>query len=237
MKIYKVGLIAFLALFFFSCDKETEGLSRSTYYVAFEILGDNPAIVQVDEPYVDAGFIATEQGKDVSSKVTVNSNVDYEAMGMYKVEYTSPPNVDGLVSRAIRDVIVCNPSVTTDLSGKYTGQAGTYRLALATGAEVPYPGYHATITYLAPGFFQINDFFGGYYAERQYPNYGYAVMGMGGYFALNEDNTITLISSYIPAWGDGLDKLENGKYDPETGEISWGAYYAGNYVFYVKLKI
>ena len=235
MKIYNFLSIAFATLFLFSCDKETENLSRPTYYVAFEILGDNPAIVQVGERYVDAGVVATMQGSNVTSSVKTVSNVDFEEMGMYSVEY-SATNVDGLKSRAIRDVIVCNPSVTTNLAGRYTGQEGTKRFALVTGAIVDYPGYHATITFLAPGFFQINDFFGGYYAERVYPNSGYASVGMSGYFALNTDNTISLVSSYIVAWGDGLDKLENGKYDPETGEISWDAYYAGLYNFHVILN-
>ena len=234
---YIICLIGFLSFFLFSCEKETEGLSRSTYYVAFEIIGGTPTIVQVGEPYVDAGVKATEQGKDVTSQVTFKSNVNSNAMGMYKVEYTSPKNVDGLTSRAIRDVIVCNPSVTTNLAGKYVGLEGTKRIATASGAEIEYPGYHATITYLAPGFFQINDFFAGYYAERQYPQYGYAMMGMSGYFALNDDNTITLISSYISAWGDSLDKLENGIYDPDTGEISWDAYYANAYNFHVIMNL
>ena len=235
--LIKYSLIIASVFFLFSCSKETEGVSRITNYVEFEIKGDNPAIVQVGEPYVDAGVIATLDGKDVTSKVTVKSNVDYETMGMYTVEYTSPENADGLISRAIRDVIICNPSVTTDLSGKYTGQEGTKRINAASGAVTPYPGFHSTITYLAPGFFKIDDFFGGYYAERVYPQYGYSIMGMSGYFALNEDNTISLISSYIGAWGDSLNKLENAVYDPETEEITWDAYYSTYpFVFHVILK-
>lgn len=235
MKIYKFGLIVCAALFLFACEKETEGLSRPTYYVAFEIKGDNPTIVQVGDVYVDEGVIATEQGKDVTSTVTVKNNVDYENMGMYRVEYTAT-NIDGLKSRAIRDVIVCNPNVTTNLAGTYVGQAGTERLTISSGAVIAYPGYHATITYLAPGFFSVNDFLGGYYAERTYPQYGYSVMGMSGHFALNDDNTISLIDSYIDAWGDSLDKLENAVYDPATGTITWDAYYAGSMKFHVILK-
>jgi hypothetical protein len=235
MKIYKLGLFVCAALFLFACDKETEGITHSTYYVAFDIQGDNPAIAQAGEKYEDAGVIATLQGKDVTSTVTVNSNVDYDEMGMYKVEYTAV-NADGLKSRAIRDVIVCNPSVTADLSGRYVTQEGTERLTIASGALIPYPGYHATITYLAPGFFSINDFLGGYYADRTYPQYGYSMFGMTGYFALDEDNSITLISSYLDYWGDALDKLENAKYDPTTGEIIWDAYYAGSMKFHVILN-
>jgi hypothetical protein len=229
-------LIVFCTLFLYACDKETENLSRSTYYVEFEIIGDNPVILQVGVPYEDAGAIAREQGKDVTSKMITKTNVNFEEMGMYVVEY-SHTNVDGLTSRAVRDVIVCNPNVTTDLSGRYTGQDGTQRKTVSTGAIIEYPGFHSTISYLAPGFFYINDFLGGYYAERVYPNYGYAMMGMSGYFALNEDNSISLISSHINAWDDGLDKFENGKYDPDTEIVSWDATYGGgSMIFTVILK-
>lgn len=236
MKIlYKYSLIIASVFFLFSCDKETEGISRVTEYVAFDINGENPTIVQVGEPYVDEGVVATLSGKDVTSTIKVKSDVDYEQMGMYTVEYSSV-NADGLPSRAVRNVIVCNPEVKIDISGKYVGVEGTKRTTIASGAVITYPGYHSTITYLAPGFFQVNDFFAGYYAERVYPQYGYSIMGMSGYFALNEDNSISLISSYIDAWGDSLNKLENGKYDPETGEVTWDAYYAGSMVFHVILS-
>ena len=233
--LYKYCLIIASVFLLAACDKETEGLSRITNYVEFDIQGDNPTIVQVGDPYIDLGVIATLSGKDVTSTVVTKSNVEYKEMGMYTVEYSSI-NADGLKSRAVRDVIVCNPSVTTDLSGVYVGQEGTKRITIASGVEIAYPSFHSTITYLAPGFFQTNDFLAGYYAERTYPQYGYSMMGMSGYFALNEDNTISLISSYIDAWGDGLDKLDNGKYDPETGEITWDAYYAGSMVFHVILN-
>jgi hypothetical protein len=232
MKIlYKYSLIIASVFFLFSCTKETEGVSRITNYVEFAFKGDNPAIVQVGEPYKDAGVIATLEGKDVSSTVTVKSNVDYETMGMYKVEYRSV-NSDGLTSRAIRDVIICNPSVTTDLSGAYTVADGTNRVALASGAKVLYNGYPVSLSKVAPGFFTVSDFFGGYYEKRA--GYGSAY-AMKGYIALNEDNTINMVSSSIAGWGDSLDSLNDASYDPVTGKISWGAVYAGAYSFNVIL--
>ena len=239
MKIlYKYCLIIASVFLLFACGKDTEDVSGITYYVEFDIIGGNPTIIQVGEPYEDQGVNATLQGENVTSTITVTYNdVDYENMGLYKIEYTSLPNADGLISRAVRDVIVCNPNVTTNLAGEYVGLVGTKRNVISTGAEVLYPGFHSSITNLAPGFFQINDFFAGYYAERVYPEYGYKIMGMSGFFALDEDNNINLISSYIDAWGDSLDKLENGKYDPATGVITWDAYYAGTMVFHVVMAI
>lgn len=215
-------------------DDDSAGKTFITQYPKYEIQGDNPTIVTVGEPYKDDGVIAILDGKDVASSVAVNSNVDYKTMGMYTVEY-SYVNKDGFRSSTVRDVIVCNPHITIDLSGKYTGQEGTKRKNLSTGAEVVFPGFHTTITLAAPAFFKVNDFFAGYYAENVYPNYGYSVMGMSGYMALNEDNTISLVSSHISAWGDSLIALKNGKYDPATGEISWDAYYS-SFMFHVILK-
>lgn len=236
MKIYKLGLLAICTLLLFSCSKETEGLSRSTYYVMFEVLGDNPAIVQVGEKYNDAGVVATMDGQNVTAKVVTKSNVDYEEMGMYRVVY-SAINADGLESRAVRDVIVCNPAVTTDISGVWNVvRDETYRLTLSTGAITNYggPGYTVRITRLAPGFFSISDWLAGWYSILNYPQY-MPLSAMIGNFSLNEDNTFDLISSYIGLWGDGVDFLEDAIYDPDTETIKWKTGYAGSMHFYVSL--
>jgi hypothetical protein len=231
MKIYKYCLIIFSVLVLFSCEKETEGLSLSTYYVAFDMKGDNPLLVPVGTAFTDPGVIATEQGKDVTSTIKTESNVNPDVMGKYSIVY-SGVNTNGLKSRAIRDVFVCNPSVTSDISGNYTVAAGSNRLAFASGAEIPYSGYPITITRVAPGFFSVSDFFGGYYDKRAAYGARYA---MTGYIALNEDNTINLVTSSVAGWGDSLDELNDGIYNPETGIISWGAVYAGAYSFNVIL--
>ncbi|MEL7589584.1 MAG: BT_2262 family domain-containing protein [Prolixibacteraceae bacterium] len=232
MKLYNYCLI-FLAVFLFiSCEKETEDLSRSTYYVSFNLKGENPLLVPVGESFTDPGVIATEKGKDVTSSITVESDVDATVMGKYSIVYSSV-NVDGLKSKAVREVYVCNPLVTTDISGTYTVQAGTHRIAFASGARVDYGGNSVTITRVAPGFFYVSDLFGVYYEKR--PGYGprYA---MTGYIALNEDNTIDLVSSSVAAWGDSLDTIKDGVYNPVTGEISWKAEYVESYSFNVTLK-
>jgi len=233
MKIFKISLMALLAVFFTACDKETADLSESTYYVAFDIQGDNPLIVQVGGAFVDPGCVATEVGVDVTStKMVTKSNVDPTVMGMYQVEY-SAVNKDGLKSRAIREVIVCNPSVTTDISGEYYADLGTRRVYnLATITPYNNVNHKCVITRLAPGFFSVSDFFSGYYDVRAKYGSNYA---MTGFVALNPDNTIGLISSSIKGWGDSLDALRNGVYNPLTGTIYWEADYAGIMTFYVTL--
>jgi len=234
MKMYKLLLFAISVLFLFNCTKETEGLSRPTYYVAFEILGDNPAIVQVGEPYVDAGVRATMGGQAVTN-FTTKSNVDYEAMGMYQVEYAGV-NADGLPSKAVRDVIVCNPAVTVDISGVWNVVSeGTYR-DFSGITNYGGPGYTVRITRLAPGFFSVRDFLAGWYEIRA--GYG-AVYAIGGNIALNVDNTIDFISSALSPWGVPLDYCTEMSYDPENETIKWvagfGAPLGSAMKFYVTL--
>ena len=57
-----------------------------------------------------------------------------------------------------------------------------------------------------------------------------------GYFKLNADNTIEPLSSLVAGWGDSMDSMREGKYDPETGQISWYIDYAGQMTFYVVMN-
>ena len=50
---------------------------------------------------------------------------------------------------------------------------------------------------------------------------------MTGMVALNSDNTITLLSSYIAYWGDALDYINSSSFDPATGKLTYFASYAG----------
>lgn len=53
---------------------------------------------------------------------------------------------------------------------------------------------------------------------------------MTGYIALNDDNTLTLISSYVAGWGDSLDSLTDAAYDPANATISYKLSYAGGQI-------
>ena len=217
MKIDKFYLIIFLSLFIFSCEKKTEDLSRSTYYVAFEILGDNPVIMQVGVPYVDAGAIATLQGSDVSSTMNVENSVIYDEMGLYRVEY-SATNVDGLKSRAIRDVIVCNPNVTTDLSGTWNvdRDGTTFWAGGALNRYYGGPGYTVTINRVAPAFFYISDYLAGFWSVNQGRG---AAAAVSGYFSMNEDFSIDALSSESSYWGSGLASYKDGLYDDSDADV------------------
>jgi len=124
MKIYKLGLLAFFALFLFSCDKETEGLSKITYYATFDMSGDNFVFVKINSPFTDPGVTATEDGKPLT--VSVKGSVDTSTPGVYVIQY-SAVNSDGLASSVSRRVAVVNDFPTVDLSGPYQYVGRTQR--------------------------------------------------------------------------------------------------------------
>ena len=93
-------------LFMGSCEKESEGLTRITYYPLLSVNGSS-AVIGIGESFVDEGCTATLNGKDVSSEVQSSNNIDNTKYGAYKVNYIVY-NEDGFSASASRDVFVTN---------------------------------------------------------------------------------------------------------------------------------
>ena len=93
-------------------------------------------------------------------------------------------------------------------------------------------------TKLAPGFYSCTDLLAGWYDQVRgfRATYSSSLGCMTGYVSLDNNGVISLISSHINAWGDELDYLENGLYDPETGTISYTTSYAGSLLFEIVLN-
>lgn len=232
-----------------SCkDVTTADQTGITYYAAFDMKGDGTMLVPVNSSFVDPGITAAIQGVDCTDRIVTTGSVDTNTMGIYYIKY-SVTNDDGFTSYVKRKVIVCNPDVTTDISGKYTVVAdSSFRYEFSNSAIIKYSNMYATygkgdfstytmtISKLAPGFFSVQDFFGGYYYEgRGYSTYG-STYEMQGYLALDASNNISLVSSSVSGWGDSLDDLKNTYCDPVNGIIKWSAEYGGLYSFNVYLK-
>lgn len=214
-----------------SCNDDGEFTdAKVTYYPTLELNGDEFTLVPIGTNYTEEGCKATQQGVDVSNQVVTTGSVDTETAGLYYITYTFT-NEQGYQSSISRTVAVCDPSITTNVAGKYTVQEGSYRDY--NGKISDFKGYSVTVTKAAPGLFKITDFMGGYYDQGA--GYG-STYAMTGYFQLLSDNTIKVLSSSVAGWGDSLDALENGKYDPETGTISFDAAYAGVMKFHIILK-
>ncbi len=218
-KIKYISILFSFLLLFVGCEKvETEDISSILH---FELNGDIRMLVPLGTSYKEPGVTVTYKGQDVSSSIEIFGNVDTKTVGIYNLDYIYT-NADGVKTTRSRNVIVADPGIKTDISGKYTGIEGTQRLR--KGVTTPYPGFTVIIKKVAPGFFQISDFFGGYYAQRA--GYGNAY-ACNGYIQLKSDNTLTLLSNHVSGWGDSLSALNDGVCDPEKGSISWKAEYKG----------
>lgn len=206
-----------------SCDEDTTaGYTDITYYPTLEVLSTD-TIVNKGADYVDPGVYAELQGEDVTDQVQVTSNVDLSEAGIYTISYDIT-NDDGFTVSKSRTVYVADPTPSVISSGMHTVQEGTHRIWFSSGARVDFNGYDIIILQTEPGVFYISDFMGGYYDKRAGYGSGYA---MQGYFELNEDNTITPISSLVPSWGDSMDEMTSSSVDPVTGQISYVMEYAG----------
>ncbi|MBW8334915.1 MAG: DUF5012 domain-containing protein [Prolixibacteraceae bacterium] len=225
-----INIVGFACLFLFiSCEKETEGISFETNYANFEMTGESFYNLALGTAYAEPGIIAMA-GEDELS-VTASNNIDHTTVGIYEVNY-SATNADGFGAATSRTVAVYDPSAQAiDFSGDYISDL--YRTNGDGTGRIEYSGFSISISKVAPGIFYVTDLLGGFY-EKGYA-YGVAY-AMTGYIALNADNSLTLLSSHVNSWGDGLGGFKDGKYDPTTGIITWTATYGGR-PFYVTLKL
>lgn len=217
-----------------SCDDETTaGYTFVTNYASIEMNGDDQVFVEMGSTYTDAGCTATMEGEDVTDNVITENTVNTSEEGTYTVTY-SITNEDGYTASATRTIYVANADNTPSAisNGLYTVQDGTFRTY--KGSDTPFSGYKILIYQVSPGIFSISDFLGGYY--DQYNGYG-SDYAMTGTFQLNDDNTITPLTSLVPGWGDSLDYLKNSSVDSSTGEITYDLGYVGSAMnFHVILK-
>ena len=230
MKKIIYSLFVCLLFVLVSCeDKTSYDVSKITYYVTYKMSGDQTLLVPVGTAYVDPGVKAMEGTKDVTSTMKTTGTVNSSVIGLYPITY-SAVNADGFASSITRLVVVCDPTVTTDISGGYSLASGSYRKTLSSGAKTSFSGYSISLTKIAPGIFFVSDFLGGYYDQRAAYGTSYA---MTGYVKLNPDNTLALLSSKIAGWGDSLNSLVNATFNPGTKAIHWDATYANAYTWFL----
>jgi len=223
--LFILSIIAAVIFIFTGCEKKitTEDDSKITYYVTFDLEGGDFITIPVGTPFVDPGYTAMEGTRDVTNQVDVDGEVDGLQVGFYVLTY-SAVNKDGFPSATTRTVIIYDPNAPpTDISGTYT----TSILRYYAGNPSTRSGYTIHVTKLAPGFFYVDDLLGGWYWQGS--GYG-SPYAMTGYIQFNAGNVITLVSSYLRGWGDSLDDMENGAYDPNTKGLFWTVHYVGGLI-------
>jgi len=223
--IFFAMILAMVTFALTSCgDKDSEGKSRFTYYPLLELEGDATFVVAKGSTYQDPGYKATLNGEDVSSKVTVSSNVNTSKSGVYTVVY-SIMNDDGISANAKRKVVVLD--LNNAVEGFYLNQASGNRVY--NGNTLAY-GKNFEILILGndDGSYTVDDLFGGWYCQRAGYGTNYA---MGGVIVIGDDGSVSCQGSKVPGWGDSLDDFY-GTYDAATKTFNVVAVYNGNTMFF-----
>lgn len=165
-------------LSFTACDNSVEDNSRLTYLVDLQLEKDTIEH-QVNTEFTAPKFTATENGVDVSSKVTVKGldKVDETKIGIYPISYATA-NADGIAASAKQTVYVVNAAADTDISGDYSiDTEGSYCLNGTERIDFP-SAYPLKVTKVATGIFTISDMLGGWMNLKE---------GKGTDFALEAD--------------------------------------------------
>ncbi|MDD3901758.1 MAG: DUF5012 domain-containing protein [Dysgonamonadaceae bacterium] len=211
MKIYKYSLMLISILFLFACEKETEGISRVTFYTDLQLEGSAEMSVKQGQTFVEPGYIAIENDEDVTDKVQVNGTVNTNTPGAYQLSYVAT-NLDGFTKTVNRLVIVVPAEVSNvDVTGTYKGQ----RVGRAESADA------CVITSLSNGAFKATDFFGGFYNIVN--GYGSAYRLLT-YFYITPENEVVALSTNSP-WGPW--EVQNGLYNPATNVFTHATYQDG----------
>ena len=218
-------LFSLLVLFgtMISCDKESEDLSKITYYAEIMLDGETTVTVPLGGSYVEPGYSALENDEDKTADVIVEDNIDNSTAGVYEVTYAIA-NSDGFNTYATRTVVVAVVDPDAPASGVYN----TNVVRTESNGSNPRPR-SSSIVVVNEGndVYYVGGLLGYYYAAGYGPAYA-----MNGRIKFHKDtNTFTLIESHVEGWGDGLEAFQNAKYDPETGELYWESIYAGADIF------
>ena len=206
-------------LFLGSCEKESEGLTRITYYPVLTLDGDETVIVNIGGSYVEPGYSASLNGEDVTSQVKVDDDIDPTTSGVYSVDY-SITNSDGFSSTASRTIIVLD--ATDPVEGIYAVDKKSYRDY--NGKKVEYGKEYEFLVFNRGAYYEFNDLFAGWYEQRAGYGSNYA---MTAKVTLADDGTMTLLSSFLKGWGDSANGLGAGsKYDFTNHKFTYSVGYS-----------
>ncbi|MDQ1769652.1 DUF5011 domain-containing protein [Labilibaculum sp. A4] len=117
-KILYISLLAIITLFSACDDKETEDISRITYFPDFTLEGGQFYRHEMGTAYTEPGVVAMEGENELT--VTTTGEVDSNVPGLYEIVY-SATNVDGFIGTISRYVIVTDEidDSAVNLSGEY----------------------------------------------------------------------------------------------------------------------
>lgn len=218
-KIIFSMIMALPVLLLGSCEKESEGLTRITYYPILTLEGDETVIVNKGGSYVEPGYSASLNGEDVSSQVVVEDNIDPTKSGVYSVSYKIT-NSDGFSSSASRSIIVLDSA--DPVEGIYVTDSKSYRDY--NGKKVEYGKEFEFLVFNRGSYYEFSDLFAGWYEQRA--GYG-AAYAMTAKVTLADDGTMAIVESFLKGWGDSANGLGAGsKYDFTNHKFTYSVGYS-----------
>jgi hypothetical protein len=243
MKIfqYKVLSLLFAAAVLGGCEKDTEGVSRTTYYPIITLNGEEEVFIETDQPYVEPGGVALEAGSEIGLDVSytgtyftgATSTINTALADRYTASYTAY-NKDGFPGIASRTVYVAGKGdLVNSIEGLYTS---TVVRNNATGAQYTNMGY-VIIRKVDDDTYAISDGIGGYYDIGRAYGPGYAALG-----ATVTANDISADDfTFGPAFGvgafGGSAEITSMEVDPVAKTIKFVTEWDGGpYTFVVTLK-
>lgn len=245
-KYFSILMLAAGVIGFSACESdETEGLTYVENYPVITLEGEDVISLALGDVYED-GYSCTFEGADYTSNVEVfitdmlgeeAEAIDTSSPNIYTITYAAV-SPKGYAWSKSRTIYVFDPDNETNISGVYVsdydkcnyGGAGNWKTYNEMIADRGFAGNVAKIKVemVVPGIYNISDFFGGWYSYvRGYAESYKDSYDMKGIFLLDSDNTMSLVSSKVAGWGDGLDYIEDGQYDPTTATLYWEFSYAG----------
>ncbi len=81
-------MLLFVILFAGGCVGGYFAANHITRNDTFEVVGEKTVTIQLGDTYEDEGAIAISFGKDISSKIVAEDNIDFATAGQYYIKYT-----------------------------------------------------------------------------------------------------------------------------------------------------
>ena len=206
-----------------SCEKESEGLTRTTVYPVLVLDGGKTVFVNKGDAYAEPGYSATIGDAIVTDQVVVTNTVDINKSGVYSVDYKIT-NKDGFSDSASRKVIVLDPDDPAE--GLYSVDPESYRNYSGNKVRYGGGGKYEFIVLNKGDYYEFDDLFAGWYAQRAEYGSDYA---MKGYVTIADDGTMTLLYSYVTGWKDSLDGMSaDSRFDFTTHVFTYSINYSHN---------
>lgn len=188
-----------IGLILSSCEEKASlGVSKVTNYAKMTIKGADPLFWEIGTPFVDPGCVAIEAGADISTKITVDSDVNANKVGRYHMTY-NVLNQDGFPALTTRLVYVYKSS--DPRNGYYDSKSVR---SYAGGAYTTRGPWTNSIMVLGNGSDQlwVEDLIGGWYYIGSKYGIDYATAGVLKFDISTNPNTMTALEGVeaLP-WG------------------------------------